>query len=56
MRAISTAAIANALVRVFPASSWQASVLKQTALFCGAALLVWLLSMTYGLDLDAVLV
>ncbi|WFU54298.1 hypothetical protein QA639_32335 [Bradyrhizobium pachyrhizi] len=53
MRAVAIAAIANAFVRVFPASSLQANVLKQTALFCGAALLVWLLSVTYGLDLSA---
>ncbi|WP_167406714.1 hypothetical protein [Bradyrhizobium forestalis] len=53
MRAVAIAAITNAFVRVFPASSLQANVLKQTALFCGATLLVWLLSMTYGLDLSA---
>jgi hypothetical protein len=52
MRAVATAAIANAFVRVFPPSSLQANVLKQTALFCGAALLVWLLLVTYGLDLS----
>ncbi|MHC1945375.1 hypothetical protein IF803_13410 [Bradyrhizobium sp. UFLA06-06] len=53
MRAVAIAAIANAFVRVFPASSLQANVLKQTAMLCGAALLVWLLSVTYGLDLSA---
>ncbi|MGY2808377.1 MULTISPECIES: hypothetical protein [unclassified Bradyrhizobium] len=53
MRAAAIAAIANAFVRVFPTSSLQANVLKQTALLCGAALLVWLLSVTYGLDLSA---
>ncbi|MBR1088305.1 hypothetical protein JQ621_12605 [Bradyrhizobium manausense] len=53
MRLTVSSTIADAFVRVFPASSWQAYVLKQTALFCGAALLVWLLSLTYGLDLSA---
>ncbi|WP_271583947.1 hypothetical protein [Bradyrhizobium sp. CCBAU 45389] len=53
MRPTVAAAIADAFVRVFPASSSRANVLKQTALFCGAALLVWLLSLTYGLDLSA---
>ena len=48
MRAAATAAF----IRVFPASSLQANVLKQATLLCGAALLVWLLSMTYGLDLS----
>jgi hypothetical protein len=52
MRLTVAAAIADAFVRVFPASSLQANVHKQTALFCGAALLVWLLSETYGLDLS----
>ena len=51
--AIAAAAIANVLVRAFPASSLQANVLKQTALFGGAVLLVWLLSLSYGLDLSA---
>jgi hypothetical protein len=53
MRPFATAAIASVLTRVFPAASWQATVLKQAALLFGAALLVWLLSMTYGLDLSA---
>ena len=53
MRAPATAAIASVLIRVFPASWLQAKILKQTALFCGAALLVWLLSMSCGLDLSA---
>lgn len=53
MRAVATTAIVNAFVRVFPTSSLQANVIKQTALFCGAALLVWLLSVTHGLDLSA---
>lgn len=53
MRAGAIAAIANAFVRIFPASSLQAEILKQIALFCGAVLFVRLLSMTYGLDLSA---
>ena len=52
MRALAAAAIANALVRAFPASSLRAHALKQIALFCGAVLFVWLLSLTYGLDLS----
>jgi hypothetical protein len=46
-------AIARVFARVFPASSLQANVLKQVALFVGAVLFVSLLSMTYGLDLSA---
>lgn len=53
MRALAAAAIANAFVRVFPASSLRAHVLKQLALFGGAVLFVWLLSLTCGLDLSA---
>ena len=53
MRSTTTAPIASVFIQVFPASSWQAKIFKQTASFCGAALLVWLLSMTYGLDLSA---
>ena len=53
MRAVTTTAIANAFVRVFPASSLQAKILKQIALVCGAVVFVWLLSVTYGLDLSA---
>jgi hypothetical protein len=50
---LATAAIANAFVRAFPASSLRANLLKQVALLCGAILFVWLLSLTYGLDLSA---
>jgi hypothetical protein len=53
VRALAAAAIANAFVRVFPASSLRAHVLKQLALFGGAVLFVWLLSLTCGLDLSA---
>ena len=53
MWTLTTAAIANAFVRAFPASSPRATLLKQAALFCGAILFVWLLSLTYGLDLSA---
>ncbi len=53
MRALAIAAIANAFVRVFPASSLQGKILKQITLFCGAVVFVSLLSLTYGLDLSA---
>jgi hypothetical protein len=53
MRALATAAIANAFVRAFPTSSLRANLLKQTALLCGAVLFLGLLSLTYGLDLSA---
>jgi hypothetical protein len=53
MRALVTAAIANAFVRAFPTASLRANLLKQTALLCGAVLFVWLLSLKYGLDLSA---
>jgi len=53
MRALVTAAVANAFVRAFPASSRRENLLKQTALLCGAVVFVWLLSLTYGLDLSA---
>jgi len=53
MWALATAAIANAFVRAFPASSLRANLLKQVALLCGAVLFVWLLSLTYGVDLSA---
>jgi hypothetical protein len=52
MRALATTAIANAFARAFPVSSLRANVLKKLALFCGAVLFIWLLSMTYGLDLS----
>ena len=47
------AALASALSRAFPASSPQTEIVKQFAMFCGAALLVCLLMLTYGLDLSA---
>jgi hypothetical protein len=53
MRTLATTAIANAFNRAFRASSLHANALKQLALFCGAALFIRLLSMTYGLDLSA---
>jgi len=53
MRALATAAIANAFVRAFPTSSLRANFLKQIALLCGAVLFLGLLSLTYGLDLSA---
>jgi hypothetical protein len=52
MRALATAAISSVVIRVFPASSLQAKFLTQAAVFCAACLSVWLLSMTYGLDLS----
>ncbi|MBR0785140.1 response regulator [Bradyrhizobium iriomotense] len=45
--------MASAFARVFPASSLQVKILKQVALACGAVVFVWLLSVTYGLDLSA---
>ena len=53
MRALASAALANAFVRMFPASSLRANVLKQLAMFCSAILFVWLLALTHGLDLSA---
>ena len=53
MRALATAAIANAFVRAFPPSSLRANLLKQIALIEAAVLFVWLLSLTSGLDLSA---
>jgi hypothetical protein len=52
------AAIARVIARAFPktssaTTSFDAEVLKQLALLCGAGLLVSLLLMTYGLDLSA---
>ena len=52
MRALVTAAIANAFMRAFPTSSLRANLLKQIGLLCGAVLFVWLLSLTSGLDLS----
>jgi hypothetical protein len=53
MRTLVIAAIARVFVRAFPASSLSAKLLEQAALLCGAVLFVWLLSLTYGLDLGA---
>ncbi|MCK1389490.1 hypothetical protein [Bradyrhizobium sp. 1] len=47
MRAFAAAALANSFVRLL-----STGVLKQFALFCAAVLFVWLLSLTYGLDLS----
>jgi hypothetical protein len=55
MRDRATTAIAHAFVRAFPAASLRAELLKQIALLAGAVLFVWLLSLTYGLDLSAAL-
>jgi hypothetical protein len=47
-------ALVKILAYAFPAnSSLKLAILKQLALFAGATLLVWTLSMTYGLDLSA---
>ena len=47
------AAIARVFFRAFPSTSPYKALLKQIALLCGAALLVALLTLTYGLDLSA---
>ena len=52
MRIHAPAAIANAFARAFPASSLRANVLKHIALLCGAVSFIWVLSLTYGLDLS----
>jgi len=52
MRDLVNSVIASAFVRAFPASSLRANLLKQTALLSGAVVFVWLLSLTYGLDLS----
>jgi hypothetical protein len=45
--------IARAFHRAFPGlSRLQVETLKQIAIFVGAGLVVWLLMMTYGLDLS----
>jgi hypothetical protein len=46
------AAIARLLTRRVPASQFEADVLKQLALFCGAGLVVSLLVASYGVDLN----
>ena len=45
------AAITKVLMRAFPTATGS-KILEQLALLCGAGLLVWLLAMTYGLDLS----
>jgi ribose/xylose/arabinose/galactoside ABC-type transport system permease subunit len=47
------AALARVIFRAFPSTSPYRELLKQLALFSGAALLVALLMLTYGLDLSA---
>jgi ribose/xylose/arabinose/galactoside ABC-type transport system permease subunit len=44
--------LARALSRAFPVASFQVDILRQLAMFCGAAAAVWLLIQTYGLDLS----
>jgi hypothetical protein len=53
MRAFAAAAITNAFARALPASSLRANPLKQLVMLCGAVLFVWLVLLTYGLDLSA---
>jgi hypothetical protein len=48
---IAMTAIAHALSRAFQ-SAGEFEILKQIALFCGAGLLVFLICLTYGLDLS----
>lgn len=47
-------AIAKAFLRAFISTSTplNSAIIKQLALFCAAALLIALLSLTYGLDLS----
>ncbi|WMT71097.1 hypothetical protein [Bradyrhizobium sp. Ash2021] len=45
-------AVARAFSRVFLSTSGEFDVLKQLALLCGAAVLVFLLMQTYGIDLS----
>jgi hypothetical protein len=45
------AAITRVLTRAFP-TAIEFDILGQLAMLCGAGLLVWLLAMTYGLDLS----
>ena len=46
------AAITRVLARAFPATATETKILQQLAMLCGAGLLVWLLTMTYGVDLS----
>lgn len=45
-------AIAKAVSRAFSSASGQRHILKHLAMFCGAALFVALLFLTYGQDLS----
>jgi hypothetical protein len=45
-------AIAKFLSRRVPATQFEADILRQLALFCGAGLFVSVILMTYGLDLS----
>ncbi len=47
------AVIVRVLARALPKESLEIEILKQLAMFCGAGLLVFLLTLTYGLDLSA---
>lgn len=38
--------------RAFPAASFQLNILRQLAMFCGAAVAAGLMLATYGLDLS----
>jgi ribose/xylose/arabinose/galactoside ABC-type transport system permease subunit len=44
--------LARTFSRALPAASFQLDILRQLAVFCGAAVAVWLLIATYGLDLS----
>lgn len=46
------AAIVRILARKFTSTDLEVEVLKQIALLSGAGLLVWLVLMSYGLDLS----
>jgi len=46
------AALARTIFRAFPVASPQLEIFKQLAMFCGAVVVVWLLTATYGLDLS----
>jgi ribose/xylose/arabinose/galactoside ABC-type transport system permease subunit len=44
--------LARTFYRMFPEASFQLDVMRQLAMFCGAAAAVWLPIQTYGLDLS----
>lgn len=46
------AAIARVLSRAFPGTEFEIETLRTVAIFCGVAIGVSLLLMTYGLDLS----